>query len=189
MIYQGQEHGFSGDGVPSNREALWTSRFSTTSELYQFTELMNAIRRHAITIDPGYLSYRSHVIYSDNNTVAYRKGVEGRQVVSVLTSGGEATSDYQLDLPTAYTSDTVVMDVVRCTNHTVNQYGQLTLPMGGGVPYVLFPATKMHGSQLCGFGNVSFGAGVQGGAVGSRTGRLSSSFALLLLIAAVMALV
>lgn len=175
MIYQGQEQGFSGDGVPNNREALWTSAFSTTSEHYQFIKLMNSIRRHAITVDPtGYLSYQSHVIYSDNSTIAYRKGVEGRQLVSVLSSGGETTGDYTLDLPTAFAAGVQVTDVVGCVNYTVNEYGQLTLPMAGGLPHVLFPATKMNGSRLCGFGNVSLQV-MMGGGAGSRSGGLSWS--------------
>ena len=171
MIYQGQEQGFSGAGVPDNREALWTSSFSTTHPLYSFTAVMNALRRHAIAVDaPGYLSYQSHVIYSDNSTVAFRKGLEGRQVVSVLSTGGEQTGEYTLDLPTAYTPGSLVTDVVACSNYTVNDYGQLTLAMGGGVPKVLFPSAKMNGSALCGFGDVSLEIMMQGGAA-SRIGK------------------
>jgi alpha-amylase len=185
MIYQGQEQSFSGAGVPSNREAMWTSGFSTTSELYKFIKLMNVIRRHAINVNPDYLSYQSHVIYSDNSTIAYRKGVEGRQIISVLASGGEQTGEYQLDFATAYASGVMVTDVISCTNYTVNQYGQLTLPMGGGVPHVLFPANKMNGSELCGFGNVSLEV-LRGGAVGSRSGSVTASM-IAALVTAVMA--
>ncbi len=171
MIYQGQEQGFSGAGVPDNREALWTSSFSTTHPLYTFTALMNALRRHAIAVDaPGYLAYQSHVIYSDNSTVVFRKGIEGRQLVTVLSTGGEQTGDYDLDLPTAYTTGTLVTDVVGCTNYTVNVFGQLTLAMGGGVPKVLFPSTKMNGSGLCGFSDVSLEVVMQGAAESVRGG-------------------
>lgn len=187
MIYQGQEQGFSGAGVPSNREALWTSSFSTTSPLYQFIKRMNTIRHHAITVNPDYLSYQSHVIYSDNSTIAYRKGAEGRQIVSVLPSGGEQTGEYQMDLPTAFTTGTLVTDVVQCRNYTVNQYGQLTLQMGGGLPHVLFPSAKMNGSSLCGFGNVSLEV-LMGGARGMRSGSLASSLVALVVSAVVVAL-
>lgn len=185
MIYQGQEQGFSGDGVPANREAIWQSGFDTNHELYQFTKLMNQIRRQAININSDYLQYESHAIYSDNSTIAFRKGGEARQIVSVLGSGGEQTGDYDLTLSTAFTSDTQVTDVVSCTNYTVNDYGQLTLPMGGGMPFVLFPASKMHGSELCGFGNISVEV-MQGAADSLRQGgTLSSSLAMV--IAVVMA--
>ena len=185
MIYQGQEQGFSGDGVPANREAIWQSGFDTNHELYQFTKLMNQIRRQAINVNSDYLHYESHAIYSDNSTIAFRKGAESRQIVSVLTSGGEQTGDYDLTLPTAFTSDTVVTNVVSCTNYTVNDYGQLTLPMGGGMPFVLFPASRMHGSELCGFGNVSVEV-MQGGA-GSVTQGATMPSSLAMVIASVMA--
>jgi alpha-amylase len=155
MIYQGQEQGFSGDGDPSNREAMWTSSFDTESELYKFVKLLNTIRRHAITVNRDYLNYQSHVIYSDESTIVYRKGSEGRQIVSVLPIRGKATGDYDLYIPTAYATSTRVTDVVTCTEYTVNQDAQLILPMGGGLPHVLFPSTKMDGGGLCGFGNVS----------------------------------
>ncbi len=177
MIYQGQEQGFSGAGVPDNREALWTSSFSTTHPLYSFIGLLNSMRRHAIAVDaPGYLSYQSHVIYSDDSSVVFRKGVEGRQLITVLTSGGEQTGEYNLTLPTAFTTGTLVTDVVACTNHTVNAFGQLVLAMGGGTPKVLFPSTKMNGSRLCGFGDVSLDLITQQGAAArSVTGGVAAA--------------
>jgi alpha-amylase len=180
-----QEQGFSGDGVPVNREALWQSGFRTDIDLYQFVKLMNQIRRHAINVNPDYLEYQSHVIYSDNSTIAYRKGFEGRQIVSLFTSGGEKTAEYDLDLPTAFTTGTLVTDVVSCTNYTVNQYGQLTIKMGGGMPRVFFPGTKMNGSALCGFSNISLEV-VEGGAESLRQGGSMAS-SLAIVIAVVMA--
>ena len=155
MIYQGQEAGLKGAGVPANREAIWLTGFDTNSDLYQWIKLMNQIRRQAINTNSDYLGYQSHVIYSDDSTIVFRKGVEGRQIVTVLGSGGEKTGPYELSLSTAFTTGTDVTDVVSCNNYTVNAYGQLKLPMGGGMPFVLYPATKMNGSMLCGFGNVS----------------------------------
>jgi alpha-amylase len=186
MIYQGQEQGFTGAGVPDNREALWSSSFSTTHPLYTFTALMNAVRHHAIAVDAtGYLSYQSHVIYSDNSTIAFRKGAEGRQVVSVLSTAGEQMGEYTLDLPTAYTPGSPVTDVVACRNYTVNDYGQLTLAMGGGVPKVLFPSAKLNGSRLCGFGDVSLEIMMEGGAASGLRGL---SLALVVTLAAAVGL-
>lgn len=155
MIYQGQEQGFSGNGVPANREAMWTSGFKTDSEQYVFIKLLNAIRHHIITLNRDYLTCQSHIIYSGRGVIAYTKGHEGRQVVTVLSSGGTHTGDYNLRLATAFTAGTFVTDVVRCANYTVNGYGQLDLPMLGGLPHVLVPSDVMNGSRLCGFGDVS----------------------------------
>lgn len=187
MIYQGQEHGFSGAGVPDNREALWQSGFDTSSDLYQYIALMNQIRRHAINVNSDYLPYNAYAIYADNSTIAFRKGEEGRQVVILLNNGGSQTGEYNIDLSTAYIPGTHVTDVVRCANYTVNEVGQLSLPMAGGLPHVLFPSGKMNGSELCGFGNTSLDVLLEGGAV-SSIGRGSSAIAMIAAAAVAMAL-
>ena len=146
---------------------------------------MNQIRRHAINTNPDYLEYDSHAIYSDDVSITFRKGSEGRQIVTVLSSGGEQTGGYNMSLTTAFTTGTKVTDVVRCNNYTVNDYGQLVLPMEGGLPHVLFPAAKMNGSELCGFSNISI-AVLEGGARSSRQGGTMAS-SLAIVIATVMA--
>lgn len=180
MIYQGQEQGLAGDGVPSNREAIWLTGFDTNHELYQFTKLMNQIRRHAINTNRDYLDYDSHAIYSDDSTVTFRKGFEGRQIVSVLSSGGEQTGPYDLNLPVAFTPGAKVTDVVSCTNYTVNDYGQLVLPMEGGLPHILFPAARMNGSELCGFTYVSIAVLESGARSLSQAGFMASALALVI---------
>jgi len=78
---------------------------------------------------------------------------------------------------------------VGCTNYTVNQYGQLTLRMGGGVPRVLFPAGKLNGSELCGFGNVSLEVLMGRAAVVGRGGSSLVALVAAAAAAAVMAFV
>jgi alpha-amylase len=44
IIYQGQEQFFRGGDVPADREALWTSQYSTTSTFYTFIKQVNSLR-------------------------------------------------------------------------------------------------------------------------------------------------
>lgn len=59
IIYAGQEQHYSGGNDPANREAVWLSGYSTTSELYKFIAVSNQIRNHAISVDgDDYLTYK-----------------------------------------------------------------------------------------------------------------------------------
>jgi alpha-amylase len=58
ILYYGQEQHYSGGNIPLNREALWSSDYSTTAQLYTHTATSNAIRTLAITKDSSYLTYQ-----------------------------------------------------------------------------------------------------------------------------------
>jgi alpha-amylase len=58
IIYAGQEQHYNGGNDPANREALWLSRYDTSSKLYTFIASTNAIRTFAINNDPEYLTYK-----------------------------------------------------------------------------------------------------------------------------------
>ena len=155
-VYAGQEHAFDGKGVPSNREAVWTSNFDTSSEFYKFTALMNKMRRQAIKTNHDFVDYHAYPIYTDDSTIVVRKGFEGRQIVSVLSNQGSAQmQDYNLTVATAYTPGGLVTEITQCKNYTINQYGQLIVPMQSGEPKIFFNAHKMNGSQICNMGNWS----------------------------------
>lgn len=137
IVYQGQEQHFSGNGDPSNREALWLSGYSTTSPLYRFIAAINQIRNQAIYLSTGYVTYRARIIYSDSNTIATRKGLDGNQIISVFTNNGQNGNSYTLTLDnTEYTSGELVMEILTCTAVTVDNSGILAVPMGQGLPKV-----------------------------------------------------
>ncbi|KAL2125991.1 hypothetical protein VTI74DRAFT_2006 [Chaetomium olivicolor] len=92
MVYQGQEQHYAGGATPSNREALWSSGHSTSSELYTWITKLNQIRSQAIAQDSGYITYNSYPIYSDSHTIAMRKGTSGSQIVGVFTNLGASPS-------------------------------------------------------------------------------------------------
>ncbi|KAF7714182.1 Alpha-amylase [Penicillium ucsense] len=158
MVYQGQEQHLKGISTPLNREAIWLTKFNTQAPLYQLTKVLNTIRRHALTLDPNYVNIPSYPIYRGGSEIAISKGVQGRQVVTVLTNQGEQGGAYTLRLPASFNAMTGVTEIITCTNYTVSFEGELVVNMNKGEPRVFFPTQLMPGTGLCGFSdkNVSY---------------------------------
>ena len=158
MIYQGQEQHLDGPGTPDNREAIWLTKYNTDAELYKLIAKLNAIRKHAYKLDPNYVSLQTYPVFRGGSELGFRKGVEGRQVVMLLSTQGSNSSAYNLTMPVSYNGGVEVVDVLNCVNYTVNAQSELTVPMDKGEPRVFFPTSLMPGSGLCGYtsANVSF---------------------------------
>ncbi|KAE8382485.1 glycoside hydrolase superfamily [Aspergillus bertholletiae] len=158
MIYQGQEQHLDGPGTPDNREAIWLSKYNTDAELYKLVAKLNAIRKHAYKLDPNYVNLQTYPIYRGGSELAFRKGVEGRQVVMLLSNQGTNSSAYDLNIPVSYNGGTEIVDILNCVNYTVDAQSLLVVPMDKGEPRVFFPTSLMQGSGLCGYplSNVSF---------------------------------
>ncbi|KAL4815129.1 glycoside hydrolase superfamily [Aspergillus spinulosporus] len=161
MIYQGQEQHLSGDGTPKNRQAIWLSGYDTDSELYKLIAKLNKIRKHAISLGSDYLDEQTVPLFRGGSELAFSKGVEGRQIIMLLSGQGSKGDPYTLTLPVSYNAGTTVTDVLNCVNYTAvasgERAGELDVPMAKGEPRVFFPADLMEGSGLCGHagGNVS----------------------------------
>ena len=150
IIYQGQEQHFSGGSVPDNREALWTSDYSTTSTMYEHIAVVNLFRNHAVYVDGGYTTYKQVPIYQDDNVIATRKGSNGYEMIGVFNNLGSGGSTYTLSLSgTGYAAGQVVTEMMSCTNVTVGGSGSLAVPMAGGLPRVFYPASVLTGSGIC----------------------------------------
>ncbi|KAE8353176.1 glycoside hydrolase superfamily [Aspergillus coremiiformis] len=159
MIYQGQEQHLNGPGTPTNREALWLTAYNPDATLYQLIATLNAIRRHAYRLDPNYVNLETYPIFRGGSELGFRKGVEGRQVVMLLSTQGTQSGAYNLTMPVSFNGGMEVIDVLNCVNYTVNQQSELIVPMERGEPRVFFPTSLMPGSGLCGYpsaNNVSF---------------------------------
>ncbi|KAL4747423.1 hypothetical protein BDW72DRAFT_15888 [Aspergillus terricola var. indicus] len=161
MVYQGQEQHLSGDGTPKNRQAVWLSAYNTESELYKLIAKLNKIRKHVISLGSDYLDEQTVPLYRGGSELAFSKGVEGRQIIMLLSGQGSKGDPYTLTLPVSYNAGTTVTDVLHCVNYTTigsgERTGELDVPMTKGEPRVFFPADLMEGSGLCGHsgGNVS----------------------------------
>ncbi|KAK4235791.1 hypothetical protein C8A03DRAFT_46130 [Achaetomium macrosporum] len=151
IIYQGQEQHYAGGETPYNREALWTSGYSTSSELYQWIAKLNQIRSRAISQDEGYLTCNSQPIYSDSHTIAMRKGSSGAQVVSIFTNVGSSSSATVTlsSSATGFGQNQALVDVVSCTAYNTDSSGSLTVTLANGLPRVLYPASRLSGSGIC----------------------------------------
>lgn len=153
MIYQGQEQHLNGAFPPSNREALWLTNYDTNAPLYQLIVKLNKIRKQAGRVDPNYFNVFTYPIFTGASEVAIRKGNEGRQTIIVLSTNGEKGGQYNLKLPITFQPGMVVTEIITCVNYTVSDDGQLNMAMNQGQPRVLFPASQMGGSGLCGVGD------------------------------------
>ncbi|KAL1841488.1 hypothetical protein VTJ49DRAFT_6979 [Mycothermus thermophilus] len=139
IVYQGQEHLYSGDKIPNNREAIWLSGYRTDSELYTWIAKLNKIRSRVIAQDSRHLTYDSHVVYSDDHIIAMRKGHAGFQLISVFTNVGSSTSDTATlsSSATGLGANEALVDVMSCTAFTTDTNGGLVVTLANGLPRVL----------------------------------------------------
>lgn len=133
IIYQGQEQGFSGGNDPSNREALWTSNFSTKTASYAMIASINQIRNHEISAPSNYLTSSTSVIYVGEHEIALRKG----QLVSLFSNAGANATDYNLTLANhGFLDNETVIEILSCQNSTINGSGELQVTVQKGMPKV-----------------------------------------------------
>jgi alpha-amylase len=136
-----------------NREAVWLSGYDKQSPLYTFTTILNVFRTQAIKTSNNYITYNSRVIYNDSSTISMRKGFDGSQVVTVLANdgilGASRTITLQNANKTGFLAGDVVTDVISCTNSTVDEKGDLTVTIKGGMPSVFYLASHLVGTTIC----------------------------------------
>lgn len=146
IIYQGQEQGFSGGNDPSNREALWTSSYSTQSTLYQFITSINQIRNRDVYANPANLTTPASVIHTDSHNIALRKGL----IVSLFSNLGSNASDYNITLKNhGYQNGQTVVDVLSCKNSTIGGEGDLQVSVREGLPQVYYTLEGLNSSGIC----------------------------------------
>ncbi|KAL8948104.1 MAG: hypothetical protein Q9222_005683 [Ikaeria aurantiellina] len=143
IVYQGQEQGFSGSDDPANREALWTSGFSTKTSLYTLIASVNQIRNYEIFVYPQYLTSSTSVIYSDDHNIALRKG----QIIGLYSNMGSASS-YSLTL-TGVGESKPFMEILACKNSTADAKGNLRVSIQQGLPQVFYPIDALNKSGIC----------------------------------------
>ncbi|KAI5919518.1 glycoside hydrolase family 13 protein [Camillea tinctor] len=166
IIYQGQEQGFSGAEDPNNREALWTSGYSTTAELYTWIAKVNAVRLAAAATGTGYNDWRAIPTAPDSHTIALRKGSAGAQVVSIHTNIGASGSSYSVSLPSSFTGFTAglsLTEVMGCTTAKADSSGNLALTMGP-TAQIYVPTTLLADTNICSGGTDPGNGSGSGGA-------------------------
>lgn len=151
MIYQGQEQHLKGATTPKNREAIWLTHYKTDSVLYKLIAKLNAIRKHAFVMDQDYVTTPSRPVYQGGSELVLVKGVEGLQVLTVLSNQGTQGKAYEMTLPFSYNAGMELMEIMTCKVYTVDNHGELTVKMDKGEPRVYYPIKLLDGSGLCGY--------------------------------------
>ncbi|KAJ6015835.1 alpha-amylase [Penicillium herquei] len=155
FIYQGQEQHLNGSTTPANREAVWLSDYNNSTELYSLIATLNKIRKHAYRMDNSYVDQQTLNIYQGGSELGFRKGIEGRQVIMLLSTQGFSAKPYDVNLWVSYNSGVNVTEVLNCKTYLVDGDGDLTVDMVEGLPRVFFPTELMEGSGLCGYPSVN----------------------------------
>jgi alpha-amylase len=149
IVYQGQEQHENGTlKGNTNREALWEAGYDTESPLYLQIKTLNAIRHHAIQTSFNYSTFPQYAIYNDAGTLALRKGNDGSQVITILTTDGDSGEKRDFKLA-GHGYNASVTEIFTCEEHTIGDDGIITIPMEAGEPKVLYPSDLLYGSGLC----------------------------------------
>jgi alpha-amylase len=151
IIYQGQEHRYDGGGDPHNREALWFSGYSTTSELYHMISSLLKVRSHAIAQHPRYLDYKAWPILSNEHMIAMRKGFDQHQLIGVYSNVGNGNS-YSVTLDhdkTGFRPSQSLLEVLSCNVSDTDSNGNLRVESNSGEPKVFYPLERLSGSGIC----------------------------------------
>ncbi|KKF95976.1 Alpha-amylase 2 [Ceratocystis platani] len=142
IIYQGQEQGFTGTGIPANRAPLWTS-LNTGNERYTWITTINQIRKALIANDGQYTVFQAVPFQPTSTSIALRKGQGGKQAVSVFTSGGSSSSN-SVTLSgsnTGYTANQALVELFSCTELTASSDASITTVLSSGLPKMFYPKT------------------------------------------------
>ena len=153
IIYQGQEQRQYGSINPYyNRSPLWQAGFDTSAPLYKHIATLNRFRKHVINKNENYTDYMAEVVFQDLHSLALRKGFNGSQVITVLNNDGQNCGYFELDIGCGhdYAPGTVLTEILTCKNLTVDDSGNLTVPMFAGTPKVLYPVELLANSSICG---------------------------------------
>ncbi|OQD84697.1 hypothetical protein PENANT_c012G11404 [Penicillium antarcticum] len=176
MIYQGQEQHLKGADPPYDREAIWLTKYNTESELYQLIAKLNKLRKHVNALGSDYFDQPTHTVYQGASELAFSKGVEGRQVIMMLSTQGSESGAYNVALSNSYNAGTEIMEILNCEKYTPDEFGSITVAMNKGEPRVFWPVKYMEGSGLCGYEikNVTL-AQLKNGVASSASSVIASS--------------
>ncbi|KKA30803.1 hypothetical protein TD95_003661 [Thielaviopsis punctulata] len=150
IIYQGQEQGFTGVGIPANRAPVWTS-MNPSNERYLWISSLNAIRSALIANDDQYIIYQAVPFQPTSTSIALRKGHTGKQVISVFTSGGSSSSNSVTlsSSNTGYSGGQALVELVSCSELTAASDGSVTTTLTGGVPKIFYPKSALLATNMC----------------------------------------
>ncbi|KAI8140889.1 a-amylase [Fennellomyces sp. T-0311] len=126
VMYYGSEQGFSGGADPANREVLWTTGFSTDSDLYKFVATVNGdIRQKS-----GKSVYMD--LHVEDNVYAF---IHGNALVVLNNYGSGASNQVTVNVGAQIDDNTALTDAISGTEATVSG-GSLTFTLTDGLPAI-----------------------------------------------------
>lgn len=130
VVYYGSEQGFAGGADPANREALWSSGYDTSSDLYQFiANINNNVRQKS-----------GKKVYMDldvqDNVYAF---MHGDALVVLNNYGSGASNQVSVNVGAQVAESTSFTDAISGTSITVSS-GSVTFTLDNGNPAIFVPA-------------------------------------------------
>jgi len=148
IVYQGQEQGYTGGNVPYDREAIWLSGYETQKPYYEHITSLNMARQAAMNGSSSFLTTHMKVLSTSTHSIAIAKA----PMLSVLTNVGQSSQGQVSvavgSLGTGYTANSQVVDVISCTEATVDGSGNLAFTTQAGAPAVFLPSSMVT-SKVC----------------------------------------
>jgi alpha-amylase len=129
IVYYGSEQKYAGAADPYNREALWGSKYNTSSPLYTALGAMNAAR-NAVAKNSDYSywtpywTWKTQFVQSSANMVVLRKGYDKSMVAVVTNLGQGAKLGPYVIGDTNFVEGDGVLDVLSCNTQTAGQFGE-----------------------------------------------------------------
>ena len=128
--------GFTGGADPLNREALWSSKYNTGSDMYKFFASLNAARAAAGAASSSFYTNQMNLTGMTSNELLIAKP----PLISLLSNRGASASSPDITIPVASTNwapNTAIIDAISCNTFTTNAGGDLVLRVENGLPRVL----------------------------------------------------
>jgi len=156
IIYYGAEQAFSGNGDPTNREALWLSGYNQTHPLYLTIKAINTARNAVANMTTyeywsPYWTWKSKVVLTKSGLLVLRKGYD-KSIVSVVSNQGTGSPDqgpWAVGDTNFLGGDTLV-EVLGCTTQVAQDYGVMTITVKNGEPQVWVPAEYLvYSTDIC----------------------------------------
>lgn len=152
-IYQGQEWALASPTDPSNREAIWlqSGGFSGTGVMHGFIAQVNAVRNWMIAVGgAGWTTYQGEVVWSDNNSMAMKKGSNGYQSLTIVTNQGGSGAKQVVQLNAGWGGNDAIYEVLACGDGTTQSDGSFFATIEGGVGQIWVRKAILGGSGICG---------------------------------------
>lgn len=126
VVYYGSEQGFSGGADPANREALWTTDFDTSTDLYKFIATVNKDVRQK-----GNKTVVMDVDVQDN-VYAF---MHGEALVVLNNYGSGASNEVTVKVGSHVADNASMSDVISNATASVSG-GSLTFKLNDGNPAI-----------------------------------------------------